>query len=330
MWAKSSRQYYTAMQKSGQTDSIDLKNIDLKNIDLKTIDPYGVLNLSKKFTWNELKESYRKLAMNTHPDKPGGNNELFKIITYSFEKLTDDFKNREKDLSHTELKKNSEQYFNKITNNISQHPSDILTNNDSTNEVFSSKFNNKFEKCKMYDDYTDFGYGEKMDESTKIREDINIEKLIKKKKIDNESFNELFNKNVPVYKQLVKYIEPEPMLLAKSLNFTELGGQKPDDYSSSIDKNNSLAYTDYMRAHNGSRLVDQSLIDNIKQFKTVDEYELYSNNKINKVMTNKELKSQEKNKLKLEKEELYRLERVEKYDKRIEKTFEKANKLFLR
>jgi hypothetical protein len=120
------------------------------------------------------------------------------------------------------------------------------------------------------------------------------------------------------------------MLLAKSLNFTELGGQKPDDYSSSIDKNNSLAYTDYMRAHNGSRLVDQSLINNIKQFKTVDEYELYSNDRINKVMTNKELKSQEKNKLKLEKEELYRLERVEKYDKRIEKTFEKANKLFLR
>ena len=44
------------------------------------------------------------------------------------------------------------------------------------------------------DDDIDFGYGEKMHESSQVREDINIEKLIKKDKIDNESFNKLFNK----------------------------------------------------------------------------------------------------------------------------------------
>ena len=139
----------------------------------------------------------------------------------------------------------------------------------------------------------------------------------------------MFNKNVPVYKKLVKYVEPEAMILTKSLNYTELGGKKPDDYSSS-DKNNSLAYTDYMRAHDGTRLVDPSIIKNVKKFNNVEDYESYSNDNTKKIMSPKELMIQEKNKLKLEKEELKRLERLEKYDSRVEKTFEKSNKLFLR
>jgi curved DNA-binding protein CbpA len=327
MGAKSSRQYtyqqyYNAMKESGHVNSMDLKNIDLNKID-----PYEVLNLSKKFSLNELKESYRALAIKTHPDKPGGNKDIFNIVTDSFEKLTIEYKKREKDLSHKELKHNSELYFNKYSRETNDRPKDVQENN--TGESFTTKFNNNFEKCKMEDDCIDFGYGEKMEESTKIREDITIDKITKKK-INNESFNELFNKNVPVYKQLVKYIEPEAMVLSKSLNYTELGGKKPDDYSSSYDKNNSLAYTDYMRAHDGTRLVDPSSIKNVKMFNNVDDYESYSNDIAKKIMSPKELKMQEKNKLKIEKEELKRIERLEKYDSRAEKTFEKSNKLFLR
>ena len=83
-----------------------------------------------------------------------------------------------------------------------------------------------------------------MDTSTNIREDIKIEKLMKKK-IDNKSFNDLFDSRVPVNKQIVKYKEPEPLLLAKNLQFTELDNKKPDDYSRSSSKiQNSLSYSD--------------------------------------------------------------------------------------
>ena len=66
MGANSSRQYtyqqyYNAAQKSGV-----IEDIDFKDIDIDSINPYEVLNVSKNFTWNELKESYRKLAINTH------------------------------------------------------------------------------------------------------------------------------------------------------------------------------------------------------------------------------------------------------------------------
>ena len=338
MGAKSSRQYtyqqyYEAMKKSGQT-----ANIDLKNINMDTIDPYEVFNISKNFTWNELKETYRKLAISTHPDKPGGNKDIFNIITYCFEKLALEYKRRESDLSHMELKKQSSDFFDKIISNKMPHPSivnmkgrDGRDGDGNDAELFSQKFNRNFEKCKVYDDETEFGYGKNMDESSKIREDIKIDKVIKKNKIDNKSFNDIFNSKVPINKQLVKYREPEPLLLAKSLQFTELGNKRPDDYSSSsIKKTNSLSYSDYMKAHEGTRLVDTSIIKDMKEFKSVEEYEVYRDTKAKVELSAKELKQQELKKLREEKEEQMRLERLNKYDRNIELSYEKANRLFIR
>ena len=336
MGANSSRQYtyqqyYNAAQKSGAIDEIDFTDIDIDSIN-----PYEVLNVSKNFTWNELKEAYRKLAINTHPDKQGGNKDLFNIITICFKKLGDELKRREDDKGHHDLKKQSNDFlhkqsndfFHKMTNNEQPHPSEVLSPSDI--KMTPTKFNKNFEKCKLYDEEIEFGYGSKMEVSTKVREDISIEKLIKKNKIDNESFNNLFNKNVPVNKALIKYREPEPLILAKTLQFTELGGKRPDDYSSSIEKNSSLAYTDYMRAHDGTRLVDPSLMKNVKEFKSVDEYEAYRENKAKKVLSARELKAEELKKIKEAKAEEERLERLKVYDKKVEKSYEKASQLFLR
>lgn len=336
MGANSSRQYtyqqyYNAAQKSGAIDEIDFTDIDIDSIN-----PYEVLNVSKNFTWNELKEAYRKLAINTHPDKQGGNKDLFNIITICFKKLGDELKRREDDKGHHDLKKQSNDYlhkqsndfFHKMTNNEQAHPSEVLAPSDI--KMTPTKFNKNFEKCKLYDEEIEFGYGSKMEVSTKVREDISIEKLIKKNKIDNESFNNLFNKNVPVNKALIKYREPEPLILAKTLQFTELGGKRPDDYSSSMEKNSSLAYTDYMRAHDGTRLVDPGLMKNVKEFKSVDEYEAYRENKAKKVLSARELKAEELKKMKEAKAEEERLERLKVYDKKVEKSYEKASQLFLR
>lgn len=328
MGANSSRQYtyqqyYNAAQKSGAIDEIDFKDIDIDSIN-----PYEVLNVPKNFTWNELKEAYRKLAINTHPDKQGGNKDLFNIITICFKKLGEELKRREEDKGHRDLKKQSNDFFHKMTNNEAQHPSEILAPSDI--KMTPDKFNKNFEKCKLYDEEIEFGYGSKMDLSTKVREDINIEKLIKKNKIDNDSFNDLFNKNVPVNKALIKYREPEPLVLAKTLQFTELGAKRPDDYSSSIEKTSSLAYTDYMRAHDGTRLVDPRLMKNVKEFKSVDEYEAYRENKAKKVLSVRELKAEELKKIKETKAEEERLDRLKVYDKKIEMSYEKASQLFLR
>lgn len=318
------QQYYNAIQQSGNAN-----NIDYKSIDVDALNAYEVLNVKKDFTWNELKEAYRKLAINTHPDKEGGNKDLFNIITYCFKKLAVDYKNREADKQHHDLKKQSAEYFDRMSTNTIPHPSDVLKpSKDITNEIF----NKNFEKCKVYDDEVEFGYGSMMQETSKTREDINIDRIIKKDKIDNESFNDIFNKKVPVSKQVIKYKEPEPLLLAKSLQFTEIGGKKPDDYTSSMntmEKSRVLSYTDYMKAHDGTRLIDPNTVKT-KDFNSVQEYEKYSDKKIKRGLSDKEKKLLEEKKLKEEKEEFARLERMKMYDKKIEKSYEKANRLFLK
>lgn len=312
------QQYYSAIKQSG-----NLNQINFKNIDVDTLDPYEVLNVSKKFTWNELKDSYRKLAINTHPDKEGGNAELFDIITKCFTKLAQEYKNRQNDKQHDELKRESNSFYDRFDNEKQTE------NKNNSKDINTELFNKNFEKCKLYDEETEFGYGSLMQESSKIRDDINIEKIIEKGKMNNENFNQIFNKNVPISKQVVRYKEPEPLILAKTIQFTELGGKKPDDYTSSMEQCNKLAYTDYMKAHDGSRLVDPDIIKNRKDFKSVEEFEKYRNSKIKKGLSTREKKLIEDSRMIEEKNEFDRLERLKKYDINIEKSYNKANKLFL-
>ena len=85
-----------------------------------------------------------------------------------------------------------------------------------------------------------------------------------------------------------------------------------------------------MKAHDGSRLIDTSIIKTKKEFKSVEEYEIYRDNNAKKELSAKELRMQELKKQKEEKEELMRLERLKKYDNRIELSYEKANRLFIK
>lgn len=315
------QQYYSAIQQSG-----NMNTIDFGKIDVNTLDAYEVLNVPKNFTWAQLKDAYRKLALNTHPDKEGGNEQLFNIITECFKRLAKEYQARVSDKQHQDLKKESMQYFERMHNNEMPHPSEITK---PSKDITNAMFNATFEQCKVYDDEMEFGYGAMMTESSKKRDDINIERIIKKDKIDNEDFNAIFNKNVPVSKQVVKYKEPEPLLLAKTIQFTELGGKKPDDYSSSMEQSKQLAYTDYMRAHDGTRLVDPDTVKR-KDFKTVAEFEKYRDSRVKRDMSAREKKIIEEKKLKEEKEEFERLERLKRYDRNIEKSFQKANTLFLK
>ena len=85
-----------------------------------------------------------------------------------------------------------------------------------------------------------------------------------------------------------------------------------------------------MKAHEGTRLVDTSIIKDMKEFKSVEEYEVYRDTKAKVELSSKELKQQELKKLREEKEEQMRLERLNKYDRNIELSYEKANRLFIR
>lgn len=312
MGNSSTKQYYESIQANQQT---------CQQIDLNSLDPYKVLNVSKNFTWEELKQGYKEAAMKTHPDK-GGNKIIFDFVTSCFKTLAKEYKAKHSNKTHQDLKQESQQYFEKIVNNNIPHPSDIK-------EPFEKRFNKAFDECRYHDEEIEYGYGEIMAKSSKNREDFKIDNVFNKEKVDNSTFNQLFNKSVPVSKEIVKYKEPEALPMAKQLQFTEIGAKRPDDYSSAPEKKSSLTYTDYMKAHNGMRLINPDEI-NRKNFKSVEEYEKYRDSKIKKSLTEKERKQIEKQKELEEQKEFERLERLKQQELAIQRAHEKANRLLIK
>jgi curved DNA-binding protein CbpA len=298
---------------------------EAESLDLSSLDPYKILNVPKNFTWQQLKDAYKQAAFKTHPDKEGGNKLAFDFVTNCFKTLAEEYKGRSSDKTHHDLKKDSNEYFEKIVNNNVPHPAAVVGGN----EPFQKRFNKAFEECRYVDESLSHGYGEMMAKSTGVREDISVENVFASKdKVDNSTFNEIFAKKVPVSKEIVKYKEPEPMLMAKALKFTEIGGKRPDDFSSSVE-NKSLVYTDYMKAHSGMRLADPDAIKGKKDFKSIEDYEKYREKKTNRGLTEKERKFIEEKKKKEEQEEFNRQERIRLQNLAIQRAHDKANRILL-
>src|SRR6478609_8719120 len=60
-------------------------------------DYYEVLGVSKNASDDEIKKSFRRLAIQYHPDKEGGNEEKFKEVNEAYEVLKDDKKRQRYD-----------------------------------------------------------------------------------------------------------------------------------------------------------------------------------------------------------------------------------------
>lgn len=314
---QSYQQYYESMNNATNKGSED--------IELSGLDPYKVLNVPKNFTWEQLKKGYKHAALKTHPDKEGGNKVIFDFVTSCFETLAEEYNARVSNKHHHDLKQESKSHFDKMINSDIPHPSVMVDQN----EPFNQRFNKVFDDCKYRDEEIEYGYGGMMANSTDKREEISITNVFKSQKINNTTFNEAFNKSVPVSKSVVKYKEPEALLMAKNLQFTEIGSKRPDDYSSGTEKT-SLQYTDYMVAYSGERLANPDDIKNRKEFKSVKEYQKYRETKCKKELTDKEKLLLEKKKLQEEKEEFNRLERIKMQNAAIAQAHEKANRLMIR
>ena len=65
----------------------------------------------------ELKQKYRKYALDTHPDKNNGNSRNFNIIKKAFKEIYDDLKLKENDKQFNELKNNSAQFIRQQESN---------------------------------------------------------------------------------------------------------------------------------------------------------------------------------------------------------------------
>lgn len=266
---------------------------------------------SKNYSWEELKTNYKKLAIQNHPDK-GGDPDFFNYITEQFNKLAIELKNRDNNRNHFDLKSNYESSIKKNTG----------VNNLSADETFHSKFNKSFEENKFIDEDVEFGYGEMMVKSSKVREDINIKNLFGKTKVSNNKFNKTFENKVPTT-NIIKYQEPEALTSCKNIIHSEIG-VKTTDYSGTT-SNNSLQYTDFKLAFTENRI--PSVDTNKKQFRNIKEYQQYSDSKLKESLTEKELKYRRKQELFEKQKEDDRIKRLQERDRKMEEYYERVSRL---
>lgn len=283
------------------------------------IDPYKILDLPKKYSIDQLRSQFKKIALSCHPDK-GGNEYMFKVVTKCYKVLLEEYNRREGDKQFMELKaaftKNQDQQ---------QYQNIQLSPQEAVGRFNINKFNSIFEQNKP-SSATDIGYQEWMRQND-LRDAPTLQK-----NISNERFNEQFDKYSDTIKdksnrQLIKFKEPEPMLMSKKLNFIELGQEKIDDYSGENRTNRDLNYMDYRVAHSTTKLVDPKNVKQRKDFRSVEEYE--SERAAMKKLSNKELVHIEKRRIAEEEKERKRQEYQKMLDDINYEQFRKMNKLML-
>lgn len=251
-----------------------------------------------------------------HPDR-GGSDQLFQLVTECFRKLGYEYKMKMENKPHHELKKEATKYY-------ADRPVMAGGRGASADENFNDRFNRVFAENKMEDEESDKGYSHMMAESSAVRDDINIPRAIKK--FQASKFNEMFDQQVPVSKSVVVYKDPEPLNLARALQFTELGG-KTDDYSSALEKGErGLQYTDYMKAHTTTRLVDPKTAIR-KEYRNVEEYEAARSKAVGKPRTEEEARKMELEKEREARAEQDRLRRLRERDEAIQRHHDSLNRL---
>lgn len=88
---------------------------------MSTVNLYDVLNISQDSSEKEIKDAYKVLVKEFHPDKPGGDAEMFELVTHAYNRLINPTTRKEYDeiyalskqveTSHFDLKTKSKLYF---------------------------------------------------------------------------------------------------------------------------------------------------------------------------------------------------------------------------
>lgn len=284
------------------------------------VDPYKMLNVPKNFTPEQLKASYKKMALVMHPDKQGGNDYMFKMLTTCYKQLVKEYNKRISDRQFHELKTASRNY--------AQNPSlQVNAINAYDKQNFNiNKFNKIFEENSLPDGVKEVGY----DDWLKSGELGDKEPTKMKGKFSLSAFNSQFEKKVQAEtsKHVIRYKEPEPLLISKKIQFTELGVDKIDDFSGDNMTKKNLNYMDLKLAHTTSRIVDPSTVKERKMYNTVEDVQADRAN-VSYTMSEKEMRYYQQ-KIKLEElREKQRMMKLTEQDKLSLEHFERVNRLML-
>ena len=306
---------------------------------MDNFNPYEIIGVSKRFTLDELKYNYKKVAKRVHPDR-GGKEKLFKLVTLAYKQLLEIHKLKQINKEFNELKSDFQEFTsnqdnqqrrhrdlhrnsNRSSDRSSKKSSRSRQNQQDSNGNFGDMFNKVYEENKI-DDVYDRGYGDLMTESDANRPDIDIKKTVNSMKNFNQAFE-----SAPISKhnkKIIKYRDPIALPTSlKTLQYTEIGIDKLSDFST---ETSNLSCVDYKKAHSTSKLIDKNYVRQRTGYNDIGGLEAERAN-IDYNMSEEDLRKQAYLKKKEQLKELKRLERLQQMDMMHQESFNRVNELMV-
>ena len=296
---------------------------EINNFENSKFNPYKILGIGKTDDMNIIRRAYKKMALNSHPDR-GGSNEHFQNITKAYMYLMEKIKENANNHQYHEMKDNAQDFYKKQENDNKQ-------NKKFDKDNFNIKIFNKIYEENRLDDPYDDGYGTLMEErrprDSYCANDIEIPNIFSDK-FNTNVFNTVFNsmkdnQSVEDNKELTQFNGPAAIF--NQSDCMELGQGKIADFSSS--DNNSLQYTDYMKAHT-QPLINPNSVQTRGDFKSIEDLERHREN-IKYTMSPEEIARQNIQSEKDKQNEVKRLSRLKEYDNSVSTQYSKINQQFI-
>jgi curved DNA-binding protein CbpA len=281
------------------------------------LNPYKILGVTKNYDEKSLKKAYLKKALVTHPDR-GGSPVEFQKVSIAYTLLLKKIKDKENNHDHNDLRNHSQSY-------MSNQQSDNIRNVNMTEQFDINLFNKIYEENKEESVY-DRGYGDWMKKD-------NGQKMLQQPKMFNKTFNkDLFNHEFEKYKlqqqkqmgtQIVKYDEPQVDISMRGKDSLMILGQNNiSDFSGTSE--GGLTFRDYRDAFTNSCLIDTGSVNLENRDNNIKEVERTRSN-ISYQMSERDLRKQQMIKMRMEKEEHDRINRLNQQDNRAFAVYEQIH-----
>jgi curved DNA-binding protein CbpA len=284
------------------------------------LNPYKILGIPKNFDENTLKKAYLKMAMKTHPDR-GGTQEQFQQVSIAYTVLLKRLKDQNNNHQHIDLRDQSRKYSETQTQ-------DSLQNVNLSDKFDSDVFNKIYAENRINDVY-DSGYGNWMDKNPASEDEP--------KRMFNGNFNKnMFNSEFDKYKkeqqknigsQVIKYDEPQVDISFKGKDsLMVLGKGNIDDFSG--ESNGGLNYRDYKDAFTNSCLIDTSSTDTRGRPRNINDMESSRSN-ISYQMSHEDQQQYQIKKQREEQEEQQRQQRLQNFEEKAFNSYDQIHKRML-
>lgn len=248
--------------------------IDLNISNYQLPDLLHLFSLQTDFTYQDMKHAYKKVLM-THPDKSKLPKEYFLFFSKAFKIIKSIYDYTHKyEHNHTHTIQESRQYV-KTDENMPTMPVNKI-------KEFHKKFNDAFDKVKIYDDETDNGY----DEWLRSHGDTNLSRTIKTK----EDMNSYIEEEKKKIKSIIVHNGIEEQSISCG---TSIIRNKPTSYCSALFS--KLPYDDLKKAHTETVIpVTQDDFYNRKHFSSIDELNQFRSSSTFNTKNGQEIYNQQK------------------------------------